>query len=132
MAAMQAYFDKFLAIRKQFDDSGAPAVLTRFLLTFILVSAYLYLQWESPKEGTVPGVLITGTGIVTGYYLTSDASHLMKSILAVVYTAALAAFLIQFQWVPESVNTQVSTVLGIYFGRRVVQAMSEPAKPVSP
>lgn len=103
---------------------GMPDNFVRATITFALVGVYLWMQWSSPdpKSFVVPGALVGAVGLVTGFYLTSDASVSMKALLSIVYSLVFAAFMAKWGWVPESVNTQVTTVLGIYFGKKILEA----------
>lgn len=102
----------------------------RGTITFTLVGVYLYMQWVSPtpKEFVVPPSLVSAVGIVTGFYLAGDSSKCMKAALSIVYVITFAAFMAVHGWVPESVNTQVTTALGIWFGKKIVEAAAQIPK----
>lgn len=108
------------------DDLYAklPENTVRALITFVVLLPYFWLQWTStdPKAFTVPPSLMSAAGLVTGFYLTGDSSKLMKALLSLTYVALFSAFMWRFGWVPESINTQVTMVMGIYFAKKVVAA----------
>lgn len=96
-----------------------PDNTVRGVITFLLVGAMLWMQWHSPKDGTVPAALISAAGLATGYYLTQqDASKIMRAALSVCYVAAFCAFLITYGWLPDTINAQVTMIVGIYYGRK--------------
>lgn len=124
MAAIVAWLKELWATRNQGAAFAAPDNFVRATITFVVVGTYLWMQWSSPdpKQFVVPGALVSAAGLVTGFYLTSDASVSMKAALSIIYTMMFAAFFAKWGWVPESVNTQVTTVLGIYFGKKIMEA----------
>ena len=101
---------------------GLPANTVRALMALVLIGIYLWMQFHG--SGLVPDSLIGAVGLVTGFYLTGDASPTMKALVSMVYVGAFAAFLATRGVVPEAITAQVTTVLGMYYGRK---SMPPPA-----
>jgi len=126
-AAPNARFVEWLrSLSTSLTAFGGPSTLVRATITFIFVGIYLWMQWNSPKDGAVPAALVSAASVVTGFYLTSDASVTMKALLSIVYAAAFAAFLCAYQWVPGEINGQVMLILGVYFGKKVAESQAVP------
>jgi hypothetical protein len=98
-----------------------PENSVRALIAFVVIGGMLWMQWHSPKEGAVPAALVSAAGLATGFYLTGSASATMKGLLSMLYVGAFVAFLLCFNWVPESINSQVTTVIGIYYGAKLLR-----------
>lgn len=98
---------------------GLPPNAVRATMTMLLIGGMLWMQWWSPKEGAVPPSLISAAGLATGFYLTGDSSPTMKALISLLYVIAFVAFLVEYNWLPESINSQVTIVLGVYFGNRM-------------
>jgi hypothetical protein len=107
--------------------SAAFDPFVRASIAFVIIGAALWLEWILP-ESKVPLELLSIAGLVTGYYLTGDASHVMKGILSLLYVAVFAAFLLRHASASESavansaapafIIGQVNTVIGIWYGQR--------------
>jgi len=111
--------NRFLASTNAF---GLPENFVRAFIAFLLVGGQLLMQWRSPKDGAVPAALVSAAGLATGFYLTGNASSTMKGLLSLVYAIAFVAFLVVYGWVPEAINSQVTIVIGIYYGAKVLAA----------
>lgn len=95
---------------------GESTEWVRGFVTFVLMTGYLWMQWQSPRDGAVPLGLVGLVGIATGFYLTHpDASMLMKALLAVIYVVALVAFYLMHNWAPAEIIGQVTIIVGILF-----------------
>lgn len=98
-----------------------PENFVRASIAFLVISGMLWMQWHSPKEGAVPAALVSAAGLATGFYLAGSASPTMKGLLSLIYVGAFVAFFLQYGWVPESINSQVSMVMGVYYGAKMVK-----------
>ena len=103
-----------------------PNNCVRASMAFLLIGGMLWMQWHSPKDGTVPAAMVSAAGLATGFYLTGDASATMKALLSLVYVGAFVGFFLVYGWVPEAINSQVTTVLGIYYGRLRTNGATKP------
>ena len=109
---------------------GLPENFVRALIAFLLIGGQLFMQWKSPQEGAVPAALVSAAGLATGFYLTGGASPTMKGLLSLVYALAFVGFLVVHNWVPEAINSQVTIVIGIYYGAKVLRDVAPPTPTV--
>lgn len=100
---------------------GLPDNVVRYAIITIVVAGYLWMQWHSPTDGSVPQELVGVAGIVTGYALAGKGSPTMKAIVALVYVYAEVAFLLTYKWAPGSITSNVAMVIGSYFGAAEVR-----------
>ena len=94
--------------------------LVRECIALTLVGGLLYMQWNSAQDGAVPAAMVSAAGIASGYYLVQErASIVMKAFLSILYVSVFTAFLMKKTWLPDSLNAQVSTILGIWFAKEI-------------
>ena len=96
---------------------GQSTEWARGLVTFVFVTGYFWMQWQSPRDGAVPLGLVSAVGMATGFYLTHpDANRHARTALCIIYVVALVAFYMVHNWAPAEVIAQVTVILGILFG----------------
>lgn len=101
----------------------------RALMALGLIGSLLWLQWITPAGAHVPSSIVGAAGICTGYYLTGDSAPTMKAVVSLGYVGFFIAFVLRHGAdpqleVPETITSQVTTVMGIYFGAAHARALN--------
>jgi len=129
-SAMPSWVSSFVVNLKTFHTPGnaflLPDYVVRYLIIFVVVAGYLWMQWHSPIDGAVPQELVGIAGVVTGYALAGRGSPTMKALVAIVYVYAEIAFLVTFKWAPGTITSQVAMVVGSYFGAADRRRAADP------